>query len=81
MRNHFPVISALLIISQLPYRATYFFLPKTHVFFGKLVVSLLIPKRECLLKAFWAWEPDGGEGGGDGDGGLSGLSEPARGCP
>ena len=31
MRNHFPVISVLLILSQLPYRAKYVLYPKTHV--------------------------------------------------
>ena len=32
MRNHFPVILALLILYQLPYGATYFVPPKTAVF-------------------------------------------------
>ena len=33
MRNHFPVILALLILYQLPYGATYLFQPKTMFFF------------------------------------------------
>ena len=45
MRNHFPVILALLILYQLPYRAKKEKWPQTHVFFCKLLVSLLIPKK------------------------------------
>ena len=48
MRNHFLVILALSILYQLPYGAKYFVRPKTHVFFGKLVGSPLIPKRELI---------------------------------
>ena len=46
MQNHFPVILALLILYQLPYGAEYLFQQhRTHVFPGKLIGFLWIPKR------------------------------------